>query len=292
MKGITLAVIAVFVCVNLSFSPKLIQYDLAHSAYIDSSLPPLEQSKMLLRKVMLTGKVSSEVPVLDSVFANRVGKTCEITRDQLRNYLNKIYVNEWEIGGTLDLPVSTNTDNSGVSKSAQYFVIHDTSFPRYGQNGFPDNIDDESWEWNKMNRWFANVTHIFVNRIGESKTITPFSDGITATKLERYVLGETASKGLYLHIELIQPRAVMKGFGKHNDADAPEPGFTKKQYDRLALLYITASVRKGAYLIPGFHACVDQGIRNSHDDPQNFELPRFFQSLNETWTEIDKVNKS
>ena len=83
----------------------------------------------------------------------------------------------------------------------------------------------------------------------------------------------------------------MKGFGRHNDADAPEPGFTKKQYDRLALLYITASVRKGAYLIPGFHACVDQGIRNSHDDPQNFELPRFFQSLNETWTEIDKINK-
>ena len=39
--------------------------------------------------------------------------------------------------------------------------------------------------------------------------------------------------------------------GPKNDALAPEPGFTVAQYDRLALLYVSASVPHGAWLIPG-----------------------------------------
>jgi hypothetical protein len=255
---------------------------------INADLPPVEQARLMLRKVLLTGKVSSELPYLDPEFAKRVGQECGITRDQLRLYLEKNHISEWEIGGNIDMPVSAVTDASGNKTYAKFMVIHDTSYPRYGES-FPRNINDDTWEWNRLNRWVANVTHIFVNRIGDSKTVTPFNEGMTATKLERYHLGDAASKGLYLHVELIQPRKSVKGYGRHNDVGSPEIGFTDAQYQRLALLYTTAAVRKGEYLIPAFHACVDIGIKYAHDDPQNFDLARFFTVLNTLWTDIDAL---
>jgi hypothetical protein len=252
-----------------------------------TNLTPAQQARFLLRKVYLTGKVGSELPELDPELEKRVGQKCLISRDQLRAYLERNHIADWEVGGNIDLPLSSVTDAKGNQNYAKYMVIHDTSYPRYESN-FPKNIDDESWEWNRLNRWVANVTHIFVNRIGDSKTMNPFHESVTATKLERFVLGEGATKGLYLHIELIQPRKAMKGYGRHNDVDAPTPGFTTPQYKRLAELYTIASVRKGEYLIPGFHACVDSGIKYAHDDPQNFELPKFYAALNEVWKDIER----
>jgi hypothetical protein len=255
---------------------------------VNPDLPAVDQARMLLRKVLLTGRVSSELPYLDAEFSKRVGQKCSITRDQLRVYLEKNHISEWEIGGNIDLPVSSVADTSNGRNYAKYMVIHDTSYPRYETN-FPKNINDDSWEWNRLNRWVGNVTHIFVNRIGDSKTITPFNEGMIGTKLERFVMGETAARGLYLHIELIQPRKTVKGYGRHNDAGSPDIGFTDAQYQRLALLYTTAAVRKGEYLIPGFHACVDSGIKFAHDDPQNFDLPRFFSFLNAVWADMDNI---
>ena len=84
-----------------------------------------------------------------------------------------------------------------------------------------------------------------------------------------------------MHVELIQPRRRAAGFGRRNDAQAPTPGFTAAQYDRLALLYAIASVRAGNWLIPAFHAPIDSGIRGGHDDPQNFDLRSFARSLEE-----------
>ena len=252
-----------------------------------ANLTPVEQARFLLRKVYLTGKVSSELAILDPELEKRIGQKCAITRDQLRAYLEKKHIAEWEIGGNIDLPLSSLTDASGVQTFAKYMVIHDTSYPKY-EKSFPSNLDSDTWEWNRLNRWVANVTHVFVNRIGDSKTMTPFQEGLIGTKLERFVLGEGATRGLYLHIEMIQPRKSMKGYGRGNDVDAPTPGFTMAQYNRLAQLYTIAAVRKGEYLIPGFHACVDAGIKYAHDDPQNFELPKFYAALNEVWNEFEK----
>ena len=56
-------------------------------------------------------------------------------------------------------------------------------------------------------------------------------------------------------------------------------GFSEKQMDRLALVYIAASVRRGSWLIPAFHATVDAGIPNAHDDPQNFDLQLWTKRL-------------
>jgi hypothetical protein len=293
-RSIFLTFSGLFLSFSLCLAPSN-SADLTHSNgsanSINPELPAVEQARMLLRKVLMTGKVSSELPYLDAEFSKRVGQKCAITRDQLRVYLEKNHVSEWEIGGNIDLPLSSVSDTTGGRAYAKYMVIHDTSYPRYATS-FPSNINDDSWEWNRLNRWVANVTHIFVNRMGDSKTVNPFNDGVTATKLERYVMGETATKGLYLHIELIQPRKARKGFGRHNDVDAPEMGFTDAQYQRLALLFTTASIRKGEYLIPGFHACVDSGIKYAHDDPQNFELSKFFTALNTIWTDLDNTKVS
>ena len=53
------------------------------------------------------------------------------------------------------------------------------------------------------------------------------------------------------------------GRGRRNDAQAPTPGFTAAQYDGLALLYVIASVRAGAWLVPAFHAPIDADIRGA-----------------------------
>lgn len=241
--------------------------------------PAVEQAKRLLRKVHMMGHVGSEIASFDSTFSANVGNSCVISRDQLRSYIEREGVGEWEIGGPISNPVSSVTDSYGNTTYAKYFVIHDTSFPRYKKD-IPNNINTASWEWNNLNRWNSPVCHLFVNRLGQSKTITPFDGGMTATKMERYILGDGAARGLYLHIELIQPRSPNSRHGRHNDYDAPTPGFSDAQYKRLALLYVTASVRKGEWLIPGFHACIDNGIKNAHDDPQNFELSKFLSEVN------------
>ena len=80
-------------------------------------------------------------------------------------------------------------------------------------------------------------------------------------------------------MELVQPRKSDPAGGRGNDGVAPDPGFTPAQYERLALLYIAASVRKGSWLIPAFHAVLDTGYVNGHDDPQNFSLTAWSESI-------------
>ena len=87
-----------------------------------------------------------------------------------------------------------------------------------------------------------------------------------------------ALKGLFLHVELIQPRRS-SGHGRHNDAQSPNPAFTPAQYDRLALLYVIASVRSQHWLIPAYHAALDADIPNGHDDPLNFDPESFAESI-------------
>jgi hypothetical protein len=90
---------------------------------------------------------------------------------------------------------------------------------------------------------------------------------------------EGALKGLFLHVELVQPRKRHPKFRGDNDYLAPQPGFTSEQYDALALTYTVASLRAGQWLIPAYHAVLDKGIPDGHDDPQNFDLDAFAGSL-------------
>ncbi|HXY90235.1 MAG TPA: hypothetical protein VEH75_06405, partial [Xanthobacteraceae bacterium] len=51
------------------------------------------------------------------------------------------------------------------------------------------------------------------------------------------------------------------------------------QYEKLALVYIVASRRAGRWLIPAFHAVLDEGIYDKHDDPQNFDFATFNENI-------------
>jgi len=45
------------------------------------------------------------------------------------------------------------------------------------------------------------------------------------------------------------------------------------------LVTVLASVRSGTWLIPAYHSAIDAGIKDAHDDPQNFELKKFAEKL-------------
>jgi hypothetical protein len=168
---------------------------------------------------------------------------------------------------------------------ARYFVIHDTSTPYYGDGRFPDDVDRDP-AVNSFAPYFpANadpekvpVAHLFLNRVGEVRMGQPLSRPWRATKLETRVIGLPA-RGLFLHVETVMPRRRDPKIEGWNDAIAPRLGFSKRQYDRLALLYIALSVRAGAWLIPAQHATIDHGLPQAHDDPQNFRLKGFDRAL-------------
>jgi TonB family protein len=98
-----------------------------------------------------------------------------------------------------------------------------------------------------------------------------------ATKFEKAAEFGGALQGLFLHNELIQPRGSVPGH--RNDARTPDPAFTPAQYDRLALVYVIASVRAERWLVPAFHAAIDAQIPDGHDDPLNFDIDSFARSL-------------
>jgi len=90
---------------------------------------------------------------------------------------------------------------------------------------------------------------------------------------------QESAKGLQIHVELLQPRRSDPAGKTANDAIAPIPGFTDAQMDRLALVYVSATIRRGEWLIPAYHAAVDAGIPDAHDDPQNFDLTLWAKRL-------------
>jgi hypothetical protein len=128
---------------------------------------------------------------------------------------------------------------------------------------------------------------VFINRAGAIMLAHDFEMPWRATKFEMATNFGSALKGLFLHIELIQPRRRDPKFGRRNDYIAPQPGFTPAQYDALAVVYTVASVRAGFWMIPAFHAVLDEGIRNKHDDPQNFELDAFAGSFERLISELN-----
>ncbi len=172
---------------------------------------------------------------------------------------------------------------NGEELEALYFIIHDTSAPYLKDEPFPAEINDKNWRGNNLEIWLAQpVAHVFVNRAGESLTVVEFDEPVKkgfGTKFARDFL-KTDARGLQIHIELIQPRRrEPKIANPNNDAIAPVPGFTAEQYERLSLLYVAASLRRGVWMIPAFHAATDAGIKDAHDDPQNFELKVWAKSL-------------
>src|SRR5262249_20412254 len=157
-------------------------------------------------------------------------------------------------------PVSHARDNDPDAPAARYFVIHDTSGPNFGSRPFPAHIDPSPKINNLRLFWCADgwaKSHVVVNRQGGMMVGHDFAIPWRETKFERASVFSGALKGLFLHVELIQPRRHAPGSGRRNDAQAPTPGFTAAQYERLALLYVIASVRAGSWMIPRLPAAID-----------------------------------
>jgi hypothetical protein len=229
------------------------------------------QAKLLMRHVAIWGKITETKAKLDTNYLKLLSSKINITKAQVKNYLTANTITEAEVGGNIDSTVSS-INVGGKQIFAKYFVIHDVSTPAL-KDTFPSNINEDSWRFNNPNIWTKKKTHTYLTRTGKCKTVTNFSEGLRATKFELKVLG-TISRGLYIHIELVQPRVYPPG-NEDNAPVAPTPGFTDIQYQKLALLYICASIRKGEWLIPAFHANIDEKLPDAHDDPQNFETNKF-----------------
>jgi hypothetical protein len=189
------------------------------------------------------------------------------------------------------LKIAFARDGDPQSRPATYFVIHDTSSPNYGNSSWPRNLDVDA-KLNNLNRYVCandiERAHVFINRGGAILLAHDFSVPWRATKFEMATNFDGALKGLFLHVELVQPRRRHPRYGRGNDFLAPDPGFSRAQYDALALVYAVASVRAGFWLIPAFHSVLDEGISNKHDDPQNFALADFAGSLSALLDSLEK----
>jgi hypothetical protein len=243
---------------------------------------PVEQAKCLMRGMDASRNLEPQLQSLPAALAERVGQTTGLpSRTTLSDYLSTLGL-EGEFGDFLWLPVSRAHDNELTAPMARYFVIHDTSGPNFGRRSFPNDIDGAG-KVNDLRNFECHdgwgKAHVVISRTGELLLVHDYSIPWRETKFEQAAEFGGALKGLFLHNEMIQPRRSAPGRGRRNDARSPDPAFTAAQYDRLALLYVIASVRAERWLIPAFHAAIDAQIANGHDDPLNFSIGAFATSV-------------
>ncbi len=256
---------------------------------------PAEQARCLLTPVRPVGRLGEPLAELPDALARFVGTDRDLpSRDALRALLAGRGLID-ALGDALADAVAHAHDGDPLSRSATYFVLHDTSSPNFRGLPWPRALDDDPKINNLARYQCANRierAHVFINRRGAILLAHDFVVPWRATKFETATNHGSALKGLYLHIELIQPRRALSGYGRRNDFLAPDPGFTQEQYDALALVYTIASVRAGFWMIPGYHAVIDEGIRDKHDDPQNFDLDAFAARLTALRTALADAHKS
>jgi hypothetical protein len=284
------AFLKLFICLALILALKAnpVTAQETPCAFDDSSLSyhgtPQEQALCLLRPVLIGGQLGAPLKKLPAPLDKLFSHPLQVKPAALKLYLEERKIAEADLGGSLSEPVSRANPADADAPHARYFVIHDVSTPNYLDAPFPPDINEATWTWNDLSRRWLNtrVTHVYINRTGESVTAVDFSmqlpDPHHGTKFARDRL-RNRGKGLYLHVELVQPRRRDPQGAPDNDRIAPVPGFTDTQLERLALVYVAASVRAGQWLIPAYHAAVDAGIPDSHDDPQNFDLARWAHHL-------------
>ncbi len=239
---------------------------------------PLTQARCLLRPVAAGGVLQPSPAALPDSLATLIGQPVGDLRVRLRRYLAARHLGDAAIGGSLDAPLSRARDDDPAAPLARYFVLHDTSMPWLGDaTSFPPDTDAALNDLSQFAGPDA-VAHMFVDRNGQTLLGHDYRLPWRATRFEVQAIGIPA-RGLFLHTEFAQPRRRDATGAAHNDRIAPSPGFTDAQYTQMALLYAAASARRGDWLIPAFHAAIDEGIAGAHDDPQHFEIARFAGAL-------------
>ena len=231
----------------------------------DLSAAPADQAKCLLRPVKKFGNLGDPLSELPAPLDTLVGQPTSVTVEQLKRFLTAKGIREEDLGGSLSVRLT----------KPKYFVIHDTS-DFLESNQFPSNINDAGSSINKLSRRVSRkICHVYINRVGQSATAVVF-ESTSPPSGTKFGTCHRTRRREFLHIENIQPRIRDRSVSSNNDAIAPDPGLTDAQLERLALVYLAASVRSGKWLIPAYHSPIDLGFPDAHDDPQNFNL--------QTWT--------
>jgi hypothetical protein len=234
----------------------------------------VEQATCLLRKVEPRGvKVPQKLPrLLQDILTTEAAPPPHALAAALASFPEPFRTYASDHAGD---PVS----QTAAGLPLRYFVIHDTSTPFLESAPFPRDLDHDLLVNDFTPYVVAEpVAHIFLNRYGQIWPGHEFAEGWRATKLESRIVGP-AARGRFVHIETVQPRRFAKGSDWRGDTRGPKPGFSRAQYRMLAALYVLTSARAGVWLVPAFHATVDGGIPDAHDDPQNFELKQFVREL-------------
>ncbi|HBW9724287.1 TPA: hypothetical protein MFX25_01085 [Klebsiella pneumoniae] len=246
-----------------------------------------EQARCLLRFISQGNgslKESTITPFLEDIVGKKAPEPIGLIK-----YISIRDINENDLGGPLNIAIEAN-----------YFIIHDTSNPKCSNssrfcppnNSFPPDMNSKPWLFNKNFDNNSKNAHVYTNRVGASKTVRDFSQRMETTKFE-ICTHPKPKPGLFVGVENIQPRrdsTTSKKFKPGNGYEGPIPGFTDVQYERLALIYTAASVRRGKWLIPAFHGVIDHYYYNGHDDPQNFDMATFSKKVEEIRNEIIKIN--
>ncbi len=250
-------------------------FDVATLAFAGDALT---QARCLLRPVATGGVLAQQPAVLPASLAGLIGQPVGDLKPRLRRYLAAHRIGDAAIGGSVDAPLSHARDDDPAAPAARYFVLHDTSTPWLGDA--PSFPPDEDAQLNDLAQFAGPdaVAHMFIARNGQTLLGHDYRTPWRATQFESRRIG-VAARGLFLHNEFAQPRRHDPAGGAHNDLIAPLPGFTDAQYAQMALLYTAASARRGDWLIPAFHAALDEGMAGAHDDPQHFEIARFATAL-------------
>lgn len=236
----------------------------------------IEQARCLLTPVNYVGRLGFTPQSLGPFLEARIGRPVAIQPQRLRSLL--VAEGLSELAETVSRPLSRAQNNAPSAPLARYFVIHDTSQELPG-TVWPPN---DSPNLNRLGAKYPDGTwkaHTFTNRLGHILLAYDYSIPWRAVRLERNEVTHGVAKGLFLHNELNQPRLAEPNVTSNIFRNAPTPGFTAQQYDRLALLYILASRRGGRWLIPAYHAVLDDGISGGHDDPQHFDLATWETAL-------------
>ena len=246
----------------------------------DLTAAPVEQAKCLLRPVKKFANLGAPLRELPAPLDSLIGKATQttVTLEQLQRFLAAKGIAESDLGGSLSVKLT----------KPKYLVIHDTS-DLLDATDFPENIDDASSSLNNLSRRLAKkITHVYINRVGESATAVVF-ESTTRPPGTKFGRCRRSQRSAFLHIENIQPRIRDRSVNFPNDALAPEPGFSENQLERLALVYLVASVRSGKWLIPAYHSPIDLGYTDRHDDPQNFDLKTWAAKLQQLIEEIREI---
>lgn len=249
-------------------------------SYAFAGAPP-EQAACLMRGMDKTRNLAAAAAVLPPDFAARLGARTDLPAPQVLAGFLLAEGFDWDVASSVWYALSRARDNDPDAPTARYFVLHDTSGPNYGRRPFPADIDtrakvNDLRNFKCRDNW--EKAHAVINRRGEMLLSHDFGTPWRETKFERAKNFQGALKGLFLHVELVQPRRRAPGW-RSGDTQTPTPPFTAAQYDSLALLYAMASVRAGAWMIPAFHAAIDSGIPGGHDDPLGFSIDAFAQSV-------------